>query len=182
MPRSEPSWTQQQENLKAAKAFAAFLDLRESETGKFRRKHPDFILMWLVWKSIQEQSRKVWENGFPQNEVLQILSSNDLLDGELITTTADEQGKSHVKSQSVDEYQRGLTYKKAVLFLFTDSWRAKICRHCERHFIANHSQSECCSVSCSATRRKEYKAERHKRVKKKLNARRRRDYAKHRGA
>ena len=182
MPRSELSWTQEQENLKAAKAFAAFLDLRESETTKFRQEHPDFILMWFSWKSIQEQSRKVWDNGFPQNEVLQLLSSNDLLGGELTTTTVDGQGKSHVKSQSVAEYQRGLTYKKAILFLFTDSWRAKICRQCEHHFIRNHSQSECCSVSCSATWRKQYKAERHKKKKRKLNARRRREYAKHRGA
>src|SRR5271168_1023760 len=40
--RNELSWTQQQENIKAAKVFAAFLDLRADEIEEFRRKHPDF--------------------------------------------------------------------------------------------------------------------------------------------
>ncbi len=179
--RNELSWTQQQENLKAAKTFAAFLDLRAVELEEFRRKHPTFILLWYRWESLQKQFRKVWENGFPQKEAIQVLSSNDLLGGELVTTTIDEKGKSHETNQQVEDYQLGLTYKKAVLFLFTESWRAKVCKQCGRHFIRNNSQSECCSAQCSATWRKQYKAERHKKVKKKLNARRRREYAKRRG-
>jgi hypothetical protein len=180
--RNELSWNQQQENIKAAKTFAAFLDLRAVEIAEFRRKHPDFIhiLLWNCWESIQKQFQKVWENGFSQREALQVLSSNDFMGGkldELITTTIDEQGKTHEKRQSVEQYQQGLTYKKAVLFLFTDSWRAKVCERCERHFIRNHSQTKCCSVQCSSTRRKQYKAERHTRVKEKLNAKRRREYA-----
>jgi hypothetical protein len=180
--RNELSWTQQQENIKAAKTFAAFLDLRAVEIEEFRRKHPDFILLWHCWESIQKQFQKVWENGFPQKEALQVLSSTDSLGGEIIITTRDEQGKLHEKRQSVEQYQQGLTYKKAVLFLFTDSWRAKICKRkqCGRHFVANHSQSDYCSVLCSATWRKQYKAERHTRVKEKLNAKRRREYARRR--
>ena len=140
------------------------------------------MLRWYGWESIQKQFRKVWENGFPQKESLQVLSSNDFMGGELAITTVDEQGKRHEKRQSVEEYQQGLIYKKAVLFLFTESWRAKVCKQCGRHFVANHSQSGCCSLSCSAVRRKQYKAVRHERIKKRLNAKRRRDYAKRRGA
>jgi hypothetical protein len=180
--RNELSWAQQQENLKAAKAFAAFLDLRAVEIEEFRGKNPDFMLRWHGWESIQKQFRKVWENGFPQKEVLQVLSSNDFMGGELIIPTTDAQGKRHEKRQPVEEYQQGLTYKKAVLFLFTDSWRAKVCKQCGRHFVADHSQSECCSLSCSAMWRKQYKAVRHKRIKKRFNAKRRRDYARRRGS
>ena len=176
------SWAQQQANLKAAKVFAAFLDLRAVEIEEFRGKHPDFILLWYRWEGIQKQFRKVWENGFPQKNVLQVLSSNDFMGSEIITTTVDEQGKQHEKRQSAEEYQQGLTYKKAVLFLFTDSWRAKICKRCGHHFVADHSQSEFCSVSCSAAWRKQSQALRHMRVKKKLNANRRREYARRRGA
>jgi len=182
MARNELGWFQQQENIKAARAFAAFLDLRAAEVEEFRRKHPDFMLRWHGWESIQKQFRKVWENGFPQKESLQVLSSNDFMGGELIITTVDEQGKRHEKRQSVEEYQQGLIYKKAVLFLFTESWRAKVCKQCGRHFVTNHSQSKFCSVGCSGEGRKQYKAERHKRIKNKLNAKRRRDYAKRRGA
>jgi hypothetical protein len=188
MPRNGLSWTEHEKRLKDARALAEFLDLQPDGGIEFRSKHPTFLplLMWQVfgpmpngelgryplWSQMQGRLREVWRRGFPEKDVLDVISSNlTLLDFATENSPPSESG-------SFD------TYRKAILFLYGESWRAKICKNCNctRHFVANASQSECCSVSCSAQWRKEYKANRHKKIKKKLNAKRRREYAEHRGA
>jgi hypothetical protein len=179
MPQTEQGWTQQQENLKAAKAFAAFLDLRAFEIKSFRNDNHDFILLWPLWESIQEQFRKLWDNGFPQDEVLQLLSSNDLPGGgTLTTTTMDEKGKTQSTRQSLAKYQQVLTYKKAVLFLFTDRWRAKLCkgRECGKHFIAEKPGNRYHSSECAAENRDIDRDENWAENKDEFNEHRRREY------
>jgi hypothetical protein len=178
MPRNELSWNEHEARFKNAEALAEFLDLEPSGETRFRSEYPDFLppFAWqaiyyepksasgksAVWLQVQRRLAEVWLKSFPEKEVVELISST------FLDATAE--------SGSLD------AYRKAILFLYGESWRAKICRNCGRHFIANDSRSKCCSGLCSATWRKQYKAERHERVKKKLNARRRRDYAKRRGA
>jgi hypothetical protein len=187
MPRNGLSWTEHEKRLKDARALADFLDLQPDGGIEFRSRHPTFLplLMWqvfgpmpngelgrdLLWLQMQGRLREVWRRGFPEKDVLEVISSNiTLLDFAAENSPPSESG-------SLD------TYRKAILFLYGESWRAKEpCPQCGHHFVANHSQQQCCSVRCSAQFRKEYKANRHKKIKKKLNAKRRRDYAKHRGA
>jgi hypothetical protein len=178
--RTEASWNQQQENLKAARVLAAFLDLQPSEFDEFRKKYWTFMPLLTVPTQFQMQLQKVWQGGFRQKEVLEVLSSNDMMGGGRITTTTidTETGKLDQETQSVKEYEQGLTYKKAVLFLFTDTWRAKICRHCSDHFIAEKNGARFCSPPCATEYRDSYKAKNWEKHKDALNARRRKAYEK----
>ena len=114
-----------------------------------------------------ESTQRSMGKGFPEKDVLDLISAS--------STLLDFANNYEDQTRALD------VYRKAILFLYGESWRAKICKHCKRHFIATASKSECCSVSCSAERRKQYKADRHKRIKKKLNAKRRREYSERRG-
>jgi len=190
MPRNQSSWNEHETRIEDARALAEFLDLEPFGLPQFRLKHPDFFppLAWQAsyfepesesgrsadWLRRRNQLRDVWTKGFPEEQVLEVISSSHLF---LEFASAHEAETSPASTNtSLD------TYRKAILFLYGESWRAKICAHCGRHFIADHSQSKCCSVLCSAVWRKQYKAERHKRVKKRLNEKRRREYAGRRGA
>jgi len=182
MPRNALSWKEQAKRLKDARALAAFLDLQPDGGIKFRKEYSGFLplLMWQVdgpmpngelgryplWLQMQSQLRKVWRKGFPEKDVLDLISANStLLDFAAENSPVSESG-------SLDRY------RKAILFLYGDSWRAKDpCPECGRHFIANHSQQQCCSVPCSVEWRQQYKAKRHEQVKEELNARRRQEYA-----
>jgi hypothetical protein len=184
MPRNELSWSELEKRLKGARALAEFLDLQSSGAAQFRSNHPDFLpsLVWQafgpmpndepgrhpLWLQIQNQLSEVWNKGFPEKDVLDLISAS--------STLLDFANSYKDETRALD------VYRKAILFLYGESWRAKEpCPQCKRHFIATASKSECCSVSCSAERRKRYKADRHKRIKKKLNAKRRREYAERRG-
>ncbi len=54
-----------------------------------------------------------------------------------------EWGKSRFEYFAVNDFQ------KAVYALFLESWRAKICRRCKRHFIAEKNAQAFCSTACS---------------------------------
>ena len=191
MPRNQSSWNEHQTRLESAKALARFLDLELSDVGVFRKKYPDFLpsMVWHsygprpdskpgkypMWLQTQSRLREVWRKGFPEKEVLDLISSSSTFLDFALDYAADDSPVS--ESVSLD------AYRKAILFLYGESWRAKEpCTQCGRHFVASHSQSKFCSVDCSGEWRKKYKAERHSRIKKTLNAKRRREYAKRRGA
>jgi hypothetical protein len=190
MPRNGLSWNEHETRITNARALAEFLDLQSSGVTQFRSKHPDFLpsLIWqafgpmpndepgryLLWLQMQKQLKEVWDKGFPEKDVLDLISASSTLLDFASGYAAETSGASDGISLDM--------YRKAILFLYGESWRAKICKQCLRHFIATASKSECCSISCSAEWRKQYKAERHKRIKKKLNAKRRREYAKRKGA
>jgi hypothetical protein len=191
MPKNESSWNAHEKRLTDARTLAEFLDLQSSDVTKFRADHPSFLppMVWTafgplpnsapgrypMWMQMQNRLREVWIEGFREKDVLDLISSsNTILDFAIADATTRSDARAIA---SLD------AYRKAILFLYGESWRAKKpCPQCEHHFIANHSQTEFCSVQCSATWRKQYKANRHKRLKDKLNAKRRREYAKRRGA
>jgi hypothetical protein len=191
MPRNDLGWNEHRTRLKSAEALARFLDLGLSGVAAFRKEYPDFLpsMVWHsygprpdskpgkypLWLQMQSRLGEVWRNGFPEREVLDLISAtNTLLDFARDYATEDSPKPANV---SFD------TYRRAILYLYGESWRAKEpCAQCGRHFVASHSQSKFCSVGCSGEWRKQYKAKRHSRIKKKLNAKRRREYAKRRGA
>jgi hypothetical protein len=47
------------------------------------------------------------------------------------------------------EYVASNDFQKAVYALLLESWRAKICRRCERYFIAEKNAQAFCSTACS---------------------------------
>ena len=191
--RTQASWEELQENLEAARLLAVFLNLEPSEFSKFKKEHWDFVpllasMTLASMKQFQTQLQNVWKNGFCQKEVLEALSSNDVMGGGRVTTTVeDDQGGLRTKTQTLTEYQHGLTYKKAILFLFTNSWRAKTCKWsgCRKRFIGEHSQARFCSfgavvdgnpTTCFWAHRKPSQQESWNENRARINVRRRREY------
>jgi hypothetical protein len=145
--RTQANWEEQQNNLEAARLLAVFLNLEPSEFSEFNKEHWDFVPLLALSspKRFQTQLKNVWKNRFCQKEVLEVLSSNDMMgSGRVTTTVEDDQGGLRTKTQTLTGYQQGLTYKKAILFLFTNSWRAKTCLFCGRRFIAEHPKAKFC--------------------------------------
>jgi len=184
MPHTDSSWKYLQDNLKAARAFAAFLDLvpKTDQVDRFKLKHPDFMspFWWSHWQVKQKEFQKVWDEGFPQLRVLQVISDVSGFEGARVTTrAATDSGSVIEKTTSGEEYAHNFAYKKALLFLFTESWRAKICRFekCGRHFIAEKTGNRFHSQECAAKFRDIYKRENWTEHKDELNKRRRDEYA-----
>ena len=103
----------------------------------------------LIRVLLRDRLRTAWLEGFPEDQVLELVSSD------------------------VFPKRGGWTYQRALMFLHAELWRAKICGQCARHFIAEHSQRSFCSMSCSAVYRKLYKAKEWKKRKRREIARRR---------
>jgi hypothetical protein len=210
MPKTNKSWNEEQQNLGAAKALAAFLNVEfqplvaveNVETFEaFQERHQNFMLWWFLWRQLQKQLREVWDNGFRQPHVLRVLAA-DRMGGDpysfipfgrkpnpqLITTFKDTKtGEITEEVTSVAEHEGKVLYRKAVLFLFTASWRAKTCGYCGRSFIAESSRAKFCTYgdteavdgtigSCFQAHRKKYKPENWKKNRKKTNERRREEY------
>jgi hypothetical protein len=184
MPKNALSWMEQAKRLKDARALAEFLDLRPDGAERFIKDHRSFVppVWWTgrawkdgvgiysSWMRERDLLRKAWAAGFPADTTLGLATTNLFLIAHALASDTTEEMES--TPQSIWPYQR------AVLFLHVESWRVKEpCPQCGRHFIATHSQQQCCSVRCSADWRQQYKAERHKQIKVELNARRRREYA-----
>lgn len=181
MTRNAQNWQEREERLKAAAALAAFLDLKTADIATFQLKYRDFLPTWvweetlgyfnsntkvgsrnepekyLPWLKLQNHLKQVWDEGFFEEAVLDFISEHSFFLNDSIAHTDD--------------------CRKAVLFLYENSWRAKICPQCKHRFIANHSQSECCSLDCAALQRKDSKGDWYNRIKDVWNAERRREYA-----
>jgi hypothetical protein len=47
------------------------------------------------------------------------------------------------------EYASSIDFQKAVWLLLSESWRAKVCRRCDKYFIADKAAQMFCSTPCS---------------------------------
>jgi hypothetical protein len=52
-------------------------------------------------------------------------------------------------------YEASNDFQRAVLLLFHHSWRARICRKCQKPFIADKNPQMHCGIECSTSARKE---------------------------
>ena len=182
MPKNDFSWNKHEKRMADAKALAEFLDVQDNtfEVRQFRRRHADFLppKVWDIlgplpnnqpgaipmWKVLQLRLRQLWDKGFPEKDVLGILSDYGI--SMLADYPEGVQGASRER------------FRTAIMFLYGESWRVKgPCKQCGSHFVADNSQQKCCSVPCAVEFRAEYKENRHERIKDQLNARRRREYA-----
>ncbi len=58
-------------------------------------------------------------------------------------------GKSQIRYEAANDFQR------AIYTLLLESWRARICRHCKKYFIADKSAQAFCSIDCSGANKRD---------------------------
>jgi len=96
------------------------------------------------WRDAQDYIQKVWKAEFKLNAS----GVSDLLK---LVFYVDSPGLIWNSSQvllpngTIYELNTKLySFHKAVLYLHQNSWRAKICNGCEKHFVANHPKRDFC--------------------------------------
>src|SRR5580765_7470605 len=152
--------------MRAARLLAEFLDLQDGDIKGFLNQHQDFLLAWHHAKSLQQDLLTLWKHKFPQKEVLRIFGRHDMSNPGVVeltpstvtTTVRDAHGTERTITRTVEDIEAGLTYKNAVLFLFTEPWRAKTCDGCDKHFIREKAGTNYHSPKCFAQHRREYQS------------------------
>src|SRR5712671_4475244 len=98
-----------------------------------------------VWQDTQEEIRRVWQDRFKFESVFnltELLKMVFVAPSEMVLSGSHlylPDGTFHELSTS-----KVYSFHKAVLYLHQNSWRAKICKGCEKHFVANHPKRDFC--------------------------------------
>src|ERR1700691_4042563 len=134
---SKGSFTVTKEQWVIADALAQFADLKPEDAENFRRSvYPGFVPEpwwdfegwrnrdWKMWQEMQDHLRETWDAGFPTDYTLSFLIHHSS------TATQPESDLSFV------EIFRAMPYQQAAMFLFNESWRARICNQCRKRFVA----------------------------------------------
>ena len=145
----------EKEVLVAAGKLAEFSNLEPNQAQAFRQKNPEFVpeVWWTsdamvsqepppkVWEAWQNYLQNAWTLEFPLDETLELLTfySN--------TTPPEDNPFAPAKA---------FPYQRAILFLSTQTWRAKFCE-CGKRFVKDKPQRRFCSILCASKHRKEYK-------------------------
>lgn len=85
------------------------------------------------WVDLKEHVRAAWEENFPADRCII-----------LITLAASAEGKLFFAPSP---------FQEAVMFLATDSWRARFCSVCGSCFVAEKPATRFCSLECSGKSR-----------------------------
>ena len=176
MPLNDAAWKERELNLTAAREFAEYLNTAPKRIGEdFFRYHPDFLLPSLSWTHDHKMHTELWDRGFPQELVVDAISDTGI--GTTMTTTLHhDDGQIETKTRKVADVARIVGSKRAILFLFTERWRAKKCRLCGKRFVAEKPGARFCSSGCATDHRESYKKENWKKIKDRINADRREEY------
>jgi hypothetical protein len=124
-----------------------------------------------IWLRNQAHLREVWSKSFEDtffNRMRLVLSVFDPADIEdrngmrpVFMSLADLEDRVIAYEEQVEAGQTAKVddffcpYQRAVLFLFEQSWRAKICARCRKRFIAVSPHTERCSLECRDIRIKD---------------------------
>jgi hypothetical protein len=90
----------------------------------------------LFWWWLKQRIRVAWERGFPREMCLNLICST---------------------SRPVEFFQVW-PYQNALMFLGSESWRARFCGECGMRFVADKPARRFCSGRCSAQARRESRA------------------------
>jgi hypothetical protein len=96
------------------------------------------------WQAFQQVLRHAWQNGFPLEECVRLISCAAVADR--LFRKADVE--PDLSSYPVWPYQH------AVMFLAVEPWRARFCGQCGKRFVADKPARRFCSSRCSAGARK----------------------------
>ncbi len=153
------AFTVTKEQRVIADALAQLADLKPEDAENFRRAvYPAFvpepwwdfdgirIADWKMWQEMQNHLRETWDAGFPADYVLTFLIIHS-------STVTDPD------TDSIVEVYRSMPYQQAAMFLFNESWRARVCNQCRKRFVAVKPNDQYCSQRCKTDFRRHYKAD-----------------------
>jgi hypothetical protein len=198
--RTEKSWEEQQEALKAAKVLAEFANLNADDANEFRKNNPDFVpqawweyrptdssgvpLKKLQWEIVQLNLRDAWLREFQMPLLHSMFLLSAVFDPEEMAWSGEQQRPSFATGLDIldiDSYP----YHEAIQWLHGQNWRLKTCFYCKKHFVAEHPKRQFCTfgttvdgveMSCFWAHRKMKKTEWWSNHKKGVNVRRRLEY------
>jgi hypothetical protein len=104
-----------------------------------------------VWRTVQNCLQKAWREHFPLTLCIQLISAGNVFGRLDDPVPWYELGFERFLTADTWPYQR------AVMFLGTESWRARRCLQCEKVFVAVKANQHYCRDRCFQTSRKETK-------------------------
>jgi hypothetical protein len=153
------------EALQLADALAQFANLEAADAPAFRQKHPNFAPRWWagdvidvehagattpVWQREQARIRDLWRTGFAPVPIIQLIASSASLaeyprDGG--TLKLDDMDEATYEAEYRGQ-RRVYDYQVALMFLYTQPWRAGFCTGCSQPFVRATKTSRYCSQVC----------------------------------
>lgn len=98
-----------------------------------------------IWQVTQEEIQRVWQQQFKFETVFNL---TELLKGVFVAPPELVETGDYLDlpDGAFDELIRSKVYAfhNAVLYLYHQPWRAKICKGCGKYFVANHPKREFC--------------------------------------
>jgi hypothetical protein len=149
--------------LEEAEFLAHFANIKPEELNDFRKAAPDFFpeTFWpdgraALVAGMSDSTASVFKNnglaGFDR-QVYQTLLCRAWAEGFPLPLTIElvqSSGMSASTESGLALAELGIgkayPYQRAVMFLHTEPWRAKICEQCKNYYVANHSKRRYCSV------------------------------------
>lgn len=156
--------------LQEARILEKFANIKEgappgSELSPdyFRNNHPGFVPVtwWLgkdspddyVWKEALAILQVAWQDGFSTESSVRVIA---LPTDWRIQATEQIMEAGPENAELPEGFDLDLSkkmkvwpFQKAVMFLATERWRARVCAWCGNKFVAAKQRSTYCSSSCS---------------------------------
>ena len=98
-----------------------------------------------IWQTAQGEIQRAWEDKF---QFEKIFGLTELLKAVFVAPAETVRTSLHLYMPDGDLYELSspklYTYHKAVLYLNQHPWQARICKACEKYFVANHPKRDFC--------------------------------------
>jgi predicted nucleic acid-binding Zn ribbon protein len=115
----------------------------EMERGPTLYSKPSTERECLLWQLAQQLLREAWQDGFPLEKCVKLISL-----GNFVPMFQPE--RTAIDTHLLSTFTSGpiTPYQKAVMFLVTNPWRAKFCGVCGKRFVAGEPKQALCSEKC----------------------------------
>lgn len=163
--KTAASYAEEQRLLEAAKVLADFANLKPENVERFKTAHPEFFpkAWWeycptypsgeswrsMQWELVQQIVREAWSVQFQTPLLSSLISLTSVFDPDPNNIEWDERPNPNERPPFLtDEFILDLEmypYHEAIQWLHGQSWRAKICLHCKKYFVAEQSKRQFCT-------------------------------------
>ena len=171
MPSAEQKQEITQAILDAADSLADFANLKPDDLADFRQRYPNFAPdswpggWWnsrvvaeqggleFRWQEMQRQLHKLWLQRFSPDLCVELMIVG--------TEWARMSAKYNAQQQAGEEQElragsgfdaspKVWDFQRAIMFLYVQPWRARICEMCGKMYVANHGKRKYCTGTNSA--------------------------------